>query len=183
MQEAYEQGEPVLLEAASKQLENSIKKCAKDIRDKYLVPPLTTDFAIMFLPFEGLYAEVLRRTGLFELLMRDFRVAVTGPTTLAAFLSSLQMGFSTLAIEKRSSEVWSLLGAVKSEFGKFGVVLEKTRKKLQEATNTIDAATVRTKVIQRKLKDVEELPDSLASTELLGDAGDAEEAEEGDPLL
>lgn len=158
LQEAYEQGEPVLLEAAAKQLENSIKKCAKDIRDKYLAPPLTTDFAIMFLPFEGLYAEVLRRTGLFESLLRDFRVAITGPTTLAAFLNSLQMGFRTLAIEKRSSEVWALLGAVKAEFGKFGVVLEKTRKKLQEASNTIDAASVRTKAIERKLKGVEGLP-------------------------
>jgi DNA recombination protein RmuC len=175
LQEGYEQGEPALLEAAAKQLENSIKKCAKDIRDKYLVPPLTTDFAIMFLPFEGLYAEVLRRAGLFESLMRDYRVAVAGPTTLAAFLSSLQMGFRTLAIERRSSEVWALLGAVKTEFGKFGVVLDKTRKKLQEASNTIDDATVRTKAIQRKLRDVEELPDSMGSAELLGVAEEAGE--------
>ena len=175
LQEAYEQGEPVLLEAAAKQLENSIKKCAKDICDKYLEPPRTTDFAIMFLPFEGLYAEVLRRTGLFELLMRDYRVAVTGPSTLAAFLSSLQMGFRTLAIEKRSSEVWTILGAVKTEFGKFGAVLEKTRKKLLEASNTIDDATVRTKAIERKLKSVEELPASDESARLLGLGDEPEE--------
>lgn len=175
LQEAYEQGEPVLLEVAAKQLENSIKKCAKDICDKYLEPPRTTDFAIMFLPFEGLYAEVLRRTGLFELLMRDYRVAVTGPTTLAAFLSSLQMGFRTLAIEKRSSEVWTILGAVKTEFGKFGAVLERTRKKLQEASNTIDDATVRTKAIERKLKSVEELPASDESARLLGLGDEPEE--------
>lgn len=175
LQEAYEQGDPILIESVSKQLENSIKKCARDIKDKYIDPPSTTDFAIMFLPFEGLYAEVLRRTGLFELLMRDYKVAVTGPTTLAAFLSSLQMGFRTLAIEKRSSEVWALLGAVKTEFGKFGAVLEKTRKKLQEASNTIDHAAVRTKAIERKLKNIEELPDSIKSTQLLGLGEDMEE--------
>lgn len=173
--EAYEQADPIIIEGAAKQLENSIKKCAKDIRDKYIDPPSTTDFAVMFLPFEGLYAEVLRRTGLFELLMRDFRVAITGPTTLAAFLNSLQMGFRTLAIEKRSSEVWTLLSAVKTEFGKFGAVLEKTRQKLVAATNTIDDASVRTRAIERKLRDVQELPEAVSGSRLLDIAEEMDE--------
>ena len=112
------------------------------------------------MPVEGLYAEVLRRPGLCDILQRDYRIVVTGPTTLAALLNSLQMGFRTLAIEKRSSEVWELLGVVKTEFGKFGDVLAKTKKKLQEASNTIDQAEVRTRVIQRKLKKVQEVPQS-----------------------
>lgn len=142
-----------------KQLENAIKKAAKDIRDKYIQPPGTTDFGILFVPTEGLYAEVLRRPGLFEVLQRDYKITVVGPTNLVAFLSSLQMGFRTLAIERRSSEVWDLLGTVKTEFGKFGDVLAQTRKKLQEATNVIDRAQVRTRVIERKLKDVQALPE------------------------
>ncbi|MGI6659975.1 MAG: DNA recombination protein RmuC [Dethiobacteraceae bacterium] len=158
--DAYESGDAAQTESCARQLEVSIKKCAKDIRDKYLDPPATTDFAIMFLPFEGLYAEVLRRSGLFETLMRDYKVAITGPTTLAAFLNSLQMGFRTLTIEKRTSEVWSLLGAVKTEFGRFGDLLEKTRKKLQEASNTIDDASRKSRTIERKLKDVQELPEA-----------------------
>lgn len=156
--EAYEHGDHAALEEASKQLEATIKKCAKDIRDKYLDPPGTTDFGIMFLPFEGLYAEVVKRTGLFEILQRDFKVIITGPTTLAAILNSLQMGFRTLAIEKRSSEVWTLLSAVKTDFGKFGDILEKTQKKLQEASHTIDDAARKSRSIERKLKDVQALP-------------------------
>jgi DNA recombination protein RmuC len=149
---------PKDIETISKQFENSVKKNAKDIREKYINPPVTTDFAIMFVPTEGLYAEILRRTGLFETLQRDFKITVVGPTNLVAFLSSLQMGFKTLAIEKRSSEVWELLGAVKTEFGNFGSVLEKTKKKLLEAANVIDSASVRTRAIERKLKNVQELP-------------------------
>jgi DNA recombination protein RmuC len=160
--EAQEQGNSLLVEESSRQLERAIREMAKSIRDKYLDPPATTDFGIMFLPTEGLFAEVLRRTGLFELLQREFKVIITGPTTLAALLNSLQMGFKTLAIEKRSSEVWSLLGAVKTEFASFGTVLLKTKKKLDEASNTIDAAATRTRVIERKLRTVQELPTAEA---------------------
>jgi DNA recombination protein RmuC len=156
--EAQEKGDPLQVEDSSRQLERAVKEMAKSIRDKYLDPPATTDFGIMFLPTEGLYAEVLRRTGLFELLQREFKVIITGPTTLAALLNSLQMGFKTLAIEKRSSEVWSLLGAVKTEFASFGTILLKTKKKLDEASNSIDAAATRTRVIERKLRAVQELP-------------------------
>jgi DNA recombination protein RmuC len=136
---------------------------AKNIRDKYLDPPNTTDFGILFLPTEGLYAEALRRIGLMEALQREFRVVVAGPTTLAALLNSLQMGFRTLAIQQRSSEVWILLGAVKTEFGKFGEVIEKVQKKIQEAGNAIESAASKTKTIQRKLKNVQELPASDAA--------------------
>jgi DNA recombination protein RmuC len=149
---------PKEIEDANKQFEFSIKKNAKDIRDKYINPPLTTDFAIMFVPTEGLYAEILRRTGLFEMLQRDYRVTVVGPTNLVAFLSSLQMGFRTLAIEKRSSEVWQILGTVKSQFGDFGKILDKTKKKLQESLNVIDEAGTKSRVIERKLRNVQELP-------------------------
>lgn len=151
----------LLEEQIGKQLENAIKKAAKDIKDKYIDPPRTTDFAILFVPTEGLYAEVLRRPGLFELLQRDYKITVVGPTNLVAFLSSLQMGFRTLAIERRSSEVWDLLGAVKTEFSKFGEVLMRTRKKLEEATSVIDQAQVRTRAIERKLKGVEALPEAV----------------------
>jgi DNA recombination protein RmuC len=167
--EAQEQGNPLLMEETSRQLERSVKEMAKAIRDKYLDPPGTTDFGIMFLPTEGLYAEVLRRTGLFETLQREFKVILTGPTTLAALLNSLQMGFKTLAIEKRSSEVWTLLGAVKTEFATFGAVLDRTKKKLQEASNTIDSAATRTRVIERKLRTVQELPAAEAVKLLEGD--------------
>jgi DNA recombination protein RmuC len=139
-------------------LANVITFEAKKIRDKYINPPVTTDFAILFLPIEGLFAEVLRIPGLWETLQRDYRIVVTGPTTLAALLNSLQMGFRTLAIEQRSSEVWQLLGAVKTEFGKFGDILDKTQKKLQEASNTIESAAVRSRAIERKLRDVQALP-------------------------
>ena len=157
------------IEIINRQFENAIKKSAKDISDKYINPPITTDFAIMFVPTEGLYAEVLRRTGLFEKLQRDLKIIVVGPTNLVAFLSSLNMGFRTLAIQKRSSEVWQILGAVKTEFGKFGTILDKTKKKLQEATNTIDSAGTRSRAIERHLRKVELLPQAEA-VELIGDA-------------
>lgn len=160
--EAQDAADAVGAEAAAKALEMRIKAEAKDIRDKYLSPPHTTDFGILFLPVEGLYAEVLRRTGLYEALMRDYHVTVAGPTTLAAILNSLQMGFRTLAIEKRSSEVWMLLSAVKTEFGKFGDILDKTNKKLQEASNVMDDAARKSRTIERKLKGVQSLPDASA---------------------
>ncbi len=148
-----------------KQLEMRIKTEAKAIKEKYVAPPHTTDFAILFLPIEGLYAEVLRIPGLCDTLQREYRIVVTGPTTLSALLNSLQIGFRTLAIEKRSSQVWELLGALKTEFGRFGDALAKTRKKLQEAGNTIDQAEVRSRVISRKLSKVEEIsPTALAPT-------------------
>ena len=168
---------PKELEAISKQFDNSVRKNAKDIRDKYINPPVTTDFAIMFVPTEGLYAEILRRTGLFETLQRDYKITVVGPTNLVAFLSSLQMGFKTLAIEKRSSEVWEILGAVKTEFGNFGIVLEKTKKKLQEAANVIDKAGVRSRAIERKLRTVQELPQEQTLA-LLGESIEIEEDNE-----
>ena len=156
--EAQENADPAAAEDSAKQIAVRIQKEAKEIRTKYIDPPNTTDFGIMFLPVEGLYAEVLRRPGLCDTLQREFRVIVTGPTTLAALLNSLQMGFRTLAIEKRTSEVWSLLGAVKTEFGKFGDILDKTHKKLSEASNTIEDAARKTRTIERKLRDVQELP-------------------------
>jgi DNA recombination protein RmuC len=156
--DAQEQGNPEGVIEAGKQLERQVKLMAATIRDKYLEPPHTTDFGIMFLPTEGLYAEVIRRPGLCETLQGDCRVIVAGPTTLAALLNSLQLGFRTLAIEKRSSEVWKLLGAVKTEFGKFGDILDKTKKKLDEASSSIDTASVRTRAIERKLRDVVAVP-------------------------
>lgn len=159
--DAYEQGDPAGIEQAAKVLELRIKTQARDIAAKYIEPPETTDFAIMFLPTEGLYAEVLRRPGLFESLRRDYRVNVAGPTTLAAIVSSLSVGFRTLAIQKRSSEVWAVLGAVKTEFGKFGAVLEKTQKKIQEAGNIIDDAARRSRALERRLRNVEALPENL----------------------
>ena len=162
LMDARDAADKELAEKHIKNLENRIKAEAKLIKEKYLEPPGTTDFGIMFLPVEGLYAEVLRRPGLCDTLQREHRIVVTGPTTLAALLNSLQMGFRTLAIEKRSSEVWQLLGAVKTEFGKFGQVLAKTKKKLQEAGHTIDQAEVRSRAIVRKLKNVQEV--SLTET-------------------
>lgn len=156
--DAQEAGDLSGANEAAKALETKIKLEAKSIQEKYIQPPNTTDFAIMFLPVEGLFAEVLRRSGLWETLQRDYRVVVTGPTTITALLNSLHMGFRTLAIQKRSSEVWKLLGVVKSEFGKFGDVLEKTQKKLQEASNTINQAATRSRVIERQLRNVEEVP-------------------------
>lgn len=146
------------VERSRKQLEVRIKAEAKDIREKYVDPPNTTDFAVMYLPTEGLFAEVLRIEGLFDILQREFRVIVTGPTTLTAVLNSLQMGFRTLAIQKRSSQVWQLLAAVKQEFGKFGDILDKTQKKLSEASNTIELATKKSRTIELKLDKVGHLP-------------------------
>ncbi|MDR1415388.1 MAG: DNA recombination protein RmuC [Odoribacteraceae bacterium] len=166
--EAYE-GNGEAVEGCRKQFEGAVRSCAKDISERYIHPPRTTDFALLFVPAEGLYAEILRRPGFAEMLQQTYRVVVVGPTNLVAFLGSLQMGFRTLAIEKRSSEVWEILGAVKTEFGNFGAILGKTRKKLQEATNVIDQATTRTRVIERKLRTVQELPPS-ETVSLLGEA-------------
>jgi DNA recombination protein RmuC len=166
--DASERADPIALELAAGQLEARVKTEAKNIRDKYLDPPHTTDFAVLYLPVEGLYAEVLRRPGLLDHLQRECRVTVAGPTVLGALLNSLQMGFRTLAIEKRSSEVWTILAAVKTEFGRFGEVIGKVQKKLQEASNAMDSAATRTRAIERKLRDVQELPSTEART-LLGD--------------
>ncbi len=154
--DAAERGDAAEVEIASKALETRIKGCAKDIREKYIDPPHTTDMAILFLPTEGLYAETLRRIGLCECLQRDFRVSVAGPTTLLALLNTFQMGFRTLALEKRASEVWTVLGGVKTEFGKFGEVLEKLKKNIETASSTLDKATTRTRAITRRLRAVEE---------------------------
>jgi DNA recombination protein RmuC len=156
--DAQERGDAIAVETHAKALERRIKDQAADIHSKYVSPPHTTDFALLYLPVEGLYAEVLRRPGLADSIQRDYRVNVTGPTTLAAMLNSLQMGFRTLAIEQRSSEVWTRLGMVKTEFAKFGEVLAVTRKKLDEARNSIDRAHVRTRAIERELSDVQSLP-------------------------
>ena len=156
--DAQERAEPLLVESAAKALETRLRDEAKKIREKYVEPPHTTDFAILYLPTEGLYAEALRRPGLVDSLQREQRISLAGPTTLSALLNSLQMGFRTLAIERRSSEVWAVLGAVKTEFGKFGEALDATRKKLELATKSIESAGVRTRQIERKLKGVEALP-------------------------
>ena len=155
---AQEQAHTEAMESAAKNLTLRIKAEAKSISEKYVAPPKTTDFAIMFLPNEGLYAEVIRRPGLVEALQRDNRVVIAGPTTFAALLNSLQMGFRTLAIQKRSSEVWKLLGAVKTDFGKFGDILAGVKKKLEQASQTMDDAARRSRAIERKLRGVQELP-------------------------
>ena len=162
--------DPATAEEAARAIEARIRQEARSIREKYVAPPHTTDFAILYLPIEGLYAEALRRPGLSESLQRDCRVTLAGPTTLAAMLNSLQMGFRTLAIEQRSAEVWAVLGAVKTEFGKFGEALAHTRKKLDEASNSISKAETRTRQLSRRLKDVEALP--LAESEKMIGAGD-----------
>lgn len=161
--DAYDAADPQQIEAAGKQLEATIKKMAKDISEKYLAPPATTDFGIMFLPFEGIYAEVVRRSTLLEDLQRNYKVVVTGPTTLAAILNSLQMGFRTLAIQKHSGEVWTILGAVKKEFEKIGGMLEKAQRNLQTASGQIEEVLgTRTRAIQRRLKEVDTLSDREA---------------------
>ena len=161
--DAYDAADPQQIESAGKQLEATIKKMAKDISEKYLAPPATTDFGIMFLPFEGIYAEVVRRSALLEDLQRTYKVVVTGPTTLAAILNSLQMGFRTLAIQKHSGEVWTILGAVKKEFEKMGGMLEKAQRNLQTASGQIEEVLgTRTRAIQRRLKDVDTLSDREA---------------------
>lgn len=171
--DAYESGDPDAVKAAGSLLEQRIKAFAKDIRDKYVAPPYTTDFGIMFLPIEGLYAEVVRR-GLIETLQNEYHVNIAGPTTMAALLNSLQMGFKTLAIQKRSGEVWKLLGAVKTEFDKFGTVVEAAQKRLEQAGSELDKlVTTRTRMIQRKLAQVTSLPDAEATA--LIDGGDSAE--------
>jgi DNA recombination protein RmuC len=170
--DAQEAGDLAGVEAAGKQLENRVKGCAGDICRKYLNPPRTTDFAILFLPIEGLFAEVIRRTGLTEAIQRECRVVIAGPTTLWSIMNSLQMGFRTLAIQKRSSEVWNLLAAVKTEWTKYGDVLEAVQKKLQQASETIEKVQVRSRVVGRKLRDVQELPVAEAAVLLALDAGE-----------
>lgn len=168
--EASEKADAILIESISKDIERRIKDEAKKIAAKYIDPPNTTDFAILFIPIEGLYAEILRRPGLSDNIQRDFKVTIAGPTNFLAILNSLQMGFRTLAIEKRSSEVWKTLSSVKTEFQKFGDILDKTQTKLEQASKSIGDAKVRTRAIERKLSDVQELPasDSL----ILLDEGD-----------
>ena len=166
--DAQERADAPGAEAAGKAIETRLRVEAKTIREKYVAPPHTTEFAILFVPTEGLYAEALRRPGLMEALQREYRVTLTGPTTLLATLSSLQMGFRTLALEKRSAEVWEVLGAVKTEFGKFGEVLAKTKKKLDEASSTIDQAQTRTNVMTRRLKSVEALSEQRTQALLPG---------------
>ena len=172
LQTAYDVADPVAIDKANKSLMKSIKNFAKDIRGKYIDPPNTTDFGIMFLPIEGLFAEVARQPEMITMLQREYKIIVAGPTTLAAMLNSLQMGFKTLAIQKRSSEVWEILGGVKTEFGKFGDVLERAQKKITEANNDLDKLVgTRTRAMMRNLKGVEELPspgDSDALDETLG---------------
>ncbi len=177
--DAQERADAEAAAAAGAALEKRLRDEAKSIALKYVSPPHTTDFAILFLPTEGLFAEALRRPGLVESLQREYRVMVTGPTTLSATLNSLKMGFRTLAIEKRSSEVWQVLGAVKTEFGKFGDVLAKTRKKLDEASNIIDSAGTRRRAIERKLKGVESLGEQ-DSLRILGLDSGTEPADEDD---
>ena len=172
MQTAYDQGEAAEITRAQKNLKNTIKRMAGEIRDKYLDPPNTTDFGIMFLPFEGIYAEVVRHAALLEELQRDYKTIVTGPATLAAILNSLQMGFRTLAIQKRSSEVWRILGAVKKEFSTFENLMSRAQKNIQTGLNQLDDVMGRrTRAIQRKLKDVQEL-DATETQKILPGIGD-----------
>ena len=163
LQEAYDEGDLNKINAAQKNMETTIKKMAKDIGDKYIDPPNTTDFGIMFLPFEGIYAEVVRKAALLEELQKNYKIIVTGPTTLAAILNSLQMGFKTLAIQKRSSEVWQVLGAVKREFENFGGMMEKAQNNIQTGLNQLDDVMgKRTRAIQRRLQSVEALNEAQA---------------------
>ena len=165
--DAYEVANKHAIDSSRQELFKAVRKAAADIQSKYINPPYTTDFAILFLPVESLYAEILREPGFSQEIQVNYKVIVTGPTTLSAILNSLQMGFRTLAIQKRSSEVWQILGAVKTEFGKFGMLIERTQKKLGEANSELDKLVgARTRAIQRKLKDVEEMPDTT-NTELL----------------
>ena len=179
LMDASEAGDKDGTDAATAALVAAIKNEARRIHSKYIDPPHTTDFAIMFLPVEGLYAEVLRQNGIVEWLQNEYRIVVTGPTTLLALLNSLQMGFRTIAIEKRSSEVWELLGAVKTEFGKFAVLLDKTQKRLRMASDSIEDAARKTRTIQRKLSGVQALsePDSKRLIDLGDDEGFADETD------
>lgn len=171
---AQQNADAVGVEIAAKALEQYIKKEAKSISEKYITPPYTTDFAIIFLPTEGLYAEVLRRQGLIEYLQRNHRIVIAGPTTILALLNSLQMGFKTLALEKRSAEVWRILGAVKTEFGKFGTILTKMRSQLETVSNTIDSAQTRTRMMNRALKEVESLPEDKVAQLLPAEEDDTD---------
>ena len=173
--DAQERADPVAAELAGKAIETRLRAEARTIRDKYIAAPHTADFGILFVPTEGLYAEALRRPGLVEALQREHKIMLAGPTTLLATLNSLQMGFRTLALEKRSAEVWEVLGAVKTEFGKFGDVLAKTKKKLDEASSTIDMAQTRTRAMARELKSVEALTDTRAQLLLPGAEADSAE--------
>ena len=166
---AQDAGDPVAVETAGKSFEVQVKNCAKTVRDKYIEPPYTTDFAIIYLPTEGLYSEVLSRHGLVDLMQRDYRVMVAGPTTLYALLNSLQMGFRTLAIQKRAGEVWMVLSTVKKDFSTLGDLLEKAKKKTDEVGNTIDTAVKRTRTIERKLDNVQELPEQPHVVVEIGD--------------
>jgi len=171
--QAHDAADRDAAEQAARAIENRIRTQARSVRDKYVAPPYTTDFAILFLPTEGLFAEVLRRPGLAEALNRELRIVIAGPTTLYAMLNSLQMGFRTLALEKRSSEVWQVLGAVKTEFGKFGDVLDKVKNQLQTASNTIEQAQTRTRQMGRALKQVEALPAETSAQLLPEEAAEA----------
>ncbi|MDO9510537.1 MAG: DNA recombination protein RmuC [Bacteroidales bacterium] len=178
--DAYETSDLALIETATRNMENVIKKMAKDIHDKYIDPPNTTDFGIMFLPFEGIYAEVVRKASLLELLQRDYKIVVTGPTTFAAILNSLQMGFRTMAIQKRSGEVWNVLGAVKKEFENFGGLLDKAQNNIQTGLNQLDDVMgKRTRAIQRRLKNVEALGEAESQI-LLTDTDNKENMDETD---
>ena len=169
---AQDEANVALIEELGKALEGRIKSEAKTIKEKYIDPPNTTDFAFLYLPIEGLYAEVLRRVGLFDFLQREYRVTIVGPTNIAAVLNSLQMGFRTLAVEKRASEVWILLGTVKNEFNKFGDILERTHTKLKQASDDIETATRKSRTIEKKLKNVQELPSAVQSNLLEDDSID-----------
>ncbi len=178
LQEASELADPGAVQSAAEALARTVRVSAKDIHDKYVNPPSTTDFGIMFLATEGLYAEVLRQPALVEDLQHRYRVVVAGPTTLAAILNSLRMGFQTLAIEQRSAEVWRVLAAVKTEFGKFGDVIDRVKRQLDTASKTIDQTGVRSRAMERKLRSVERLPEAEASKILVIPSADGEETEE-----
>jgi DNA recombination protein RmuC len=162
LMDAYESGDADAIARSKKDLETKIKKFAKDIHEKYVDPPNTTEFAILFLPFEGLYAEVLRIPNLFESLQYEYKITITGPTTISAFLNSLRMGFRSLAVEKRTSEIWTILGAVRTEFGKFGDILDATKKKIDQASEELSKTGARTRQIEKKLHDVETVQDGEA---------------------
>jgi DNA recombination protein RmuC len=186
LQDAADKADPLAVQAATDALLRAVKASAKDIRDKYINPPATTDFAILFLPTEGLYAEVLRQPAMVEDLQQNYRIVVAGPTNLVAILSSLRVGFQTLAIEQRASEVWRVLAAVKTEFSKFGDVLAKVKKQLNTASKTIDQTSVRTRAMEKQLRSVEQLPGSdsleiLALPDLdVSSADDVEDERETD---
>lgn len=179
---ASELGDVLAVAAASLALENRIRLFARTIRDKYIASPQTTEFAILFLPTESLYAEILRRPGLFEQLQRDFHVVLTGPATFTAFMNALQMGFRSLAIEKRSSEVWKILGAVGNEFSKYNLVVDKLSKQLGTAAKSVEDLSMRTRAMNRKLRDVEKLPDDAAQM-LLGPMSAGTDEDEGELVI